>query len=58
LTNEGPEVLRDEKLIYNRKRGTKQEKEMHSLNSQTNYKKHTEIKLKFHEYLRRMQIEK
>ena len=45
MTNEEPEVPRDEKLIYNRKRGTKQEKEMHSLKNQTNYKKNTEIKL-------------
>jgi hypothetical protein len=45
LTNEEAEVLRDEKLIYNRKRGKKQEKEMHSLKNQTNYKKYREIKL-------------
>jgi len=46
LTNEEPEVIRDGKLIYNRKRGIKQEKDMHSLENQTNYKKNTEIKLK------------
>ena len=45
MTNEEPEVLRDEKLIYKRKRGTKQEKEMHSLKNQTNHKKYTEIEL-------------
>jgi hypothetical protein len=46
LTDEKPEALRDEKLIYNTKRAIKQEKEMHSLKNQTNYKKNTEIKLK------------